>query len=114
MKAGGSAMRKFRPVDKDYIHARIKLVNTCWVWQKQLDYQGYGRIKGNPYGIRAHRVSYQLFVGAIPEGLVLRHTCNNKSCVNPEHLILGTHKENAQDREAMRRVGIGFKTYILR
>ena len=105
-------MRKFRPVNREYILARIALVDTCWIWQKQLDYSGYGRIKGNPLGMRAHRVSYQLFKGLIPADLILRHTCKHKACVNPDHLVLGTHKDNAQDRERTRKVGKDFRTYI--
>lgn len=105
-------MRKFRPVDREYILSRIAIVGTCWIWQKQLDYSGYGRIKGNPFGIRAHRVSYQLFNGPIPEDRIIRHTCRNKSCVNPQHLLLGTHKDNAQDRETTRRIGKDLRSYI--
>ena len=43
------------------------------------------------------RYIYQMFKGEIPSGLVIRHTCDNKKCINPDHLILGTYKENTQD-----------------
>lgn len=71
----------------------------CWEWT------GY-RVKGNhPYGVyrfnnrtqAAHRVSYQLHKGPIPGGSVVRHKCDNPPCVNPDHLELGTQKDNVQD-----------------
>lgn len=58
---------------------------------------GYGSIRINKKAERAHRVAYELEVGPIPEGLILRHTCDTPRCVNPSHLIPGTKRENAQD-----------------
>ena len=60
---------------------------------------------GNPYGriflgkkhLALHRVSYELFVGEIPSGLILRHTCDNKLCCNPDHLVPGTRRDNSND-----------------
>jgi hypothetical protein len=51
----------------------------------------------------AHQVSYEAYNGVIPKGLVVRHTCDNPLCINPDHLILGTQAQNVADREARGR-----------
>lgn len=71
------------------------LAGKCWVWQTGLNEDGYGRVDW--VGLRnrmAHKVVYQLLVGAIPEGLETDHLCRVHSCVNPAHLEMVTHKEN--------------------
>lgn len=71
----------------------------CWNWIGAHDSVGYGQIRVNNKAVGTHRVSYELFKGLIPPGLVIRHSCiGNKGCVNPEHLSTGTHKENVQDK----------------
>lgn len=80
----------------------------CWLWNGGKTPNGYGHYytpNGKHSGGLAHRVSYTLFKGKIPEGQIIRHTCRNK-CVNPEHLELGTYKDNADDRL---RDGISYK-----
>ena len=61
------------------------------------DKDGYGRVKHNKRLWSAHRLVYTLCYGEIPDGLMVLHSCNNPSCVNPEHLRVGTHKENMAD-----------------
>lgn len=71
----------------------------CWLWQGKLTDRGYGTIKvGGKHGknCRAHRVSYELFVGPIPAGLTIDHLCRNRSCVNPLHLEPVTQGENTR------------------
>ena len=70
---------------------------NCWLWKGTI-HAGYGRYcvktdKGHRY-VSAHRYSYELYIGKIPEKLVINHLCNNTSCVNPEHLEAVTQKQN--------------------
>jgi hypothetical protein len=76
-------------------------IRDCWLWTgKKRD--GYGRLFGEDGQfsryLGAHRVSWTLHFGPIPDDKIVLHKCNIRACVNPDHLYLGTHKENAQDR----------------
>ena len=75
----------------------------CWLWTGSLLNSGYGLFRMNSSGYResAHRASYILHKGAIPDGLHVLHRCDVKSCINPAHLYAGTPKQNAED--AIRR-----------
>src|SRR5574337_299456 len=79
----------------------------CWLWKLNLAQGGYGRCYFNGKSIRAHRLSYELHNGTFDESLIIRHRCDNPSCVNPEHLIIGTQEDNMRDkRERQRSKGI--------
>lgn len=70
---------------------------NCWIWTASTLKTGYGCIRIDQKTIRAHRVAYELCVGPVPQGRLLRHSCDNKRCVNPSHLIPGTKCDNAVD-----------------
>jgi hypothetical protein len=83
-------------------------MDECWEWQGSRDHLGYGHIrrsKGESGSILAHRVSYELFNGPIPEGLDIRHRCDNPPCVNPHHLEPGTVQDNMRDMHTRGRRG---------
>jgi len=71
--------------------------SECWEWMAYKNPTGYGRVsKGGKIEV-AHRVAYELTYGAIPEGMVVMHRCDNPQCCNPGHLSLGTQKNNMWD-----------------
>jgi len=74
-----------------------KNANGCWEYGGYLNVWGYGRLRHNGKKILAHRLSYLFNIGEIPDGALVLHKCDNPKCVNPEHLYLGTSKDNATD-----------------
>lgn len=78
-----------------YLRDRVSLDdNGCWEWQLHIGKDGYARARRNERSYLLHRVSYELFNGAIPDGLYIDHLCSNKSCINPDHLEPVTPAEN--------------------
>jgi hypothetical protein len=71
-------------------------VTGCWLWTGALNSRGYGQFGVNGKSTSTHRISYELFVGPIPEGLTIDHLCRVKACCNPAHLEAVTGAENTR------------------
>ena len=82
--------------------SREDTITSCWIWTRKLDSKGYGRVRGRiakHYGTDlVHRVSYQATYGSIGSDIQVRHRCNNRACLNPNHLEEGTALQNIYDK----------------
>lgn len=78
--------------------SKVSIEGDCWMWQAYRDPEGYGRFYFNGSQRQAHRVSHELFIGPIPDGLTVDHLCYNPPCVNPAHLEAVTIQVNCGER----------------
>lgn len=99
---------------KQRLESKIFVDNKdCWLWQAGKFDSGYGQMHYEGKNQLAHRASYQMYKGPIPEGLVVMHSCDVRLCVNPNHLSVGTQKDNIQDcRDKGRKGNCGRKIEI--
>lgn len=79
---------------------RVEKTDTCWLWRGPINSDGYGAVGMNFKTIRAHRAAWIYTNGSIPDGLWVLHRCDTPLCVRPDHLFLGTAKDNADDRDS--------------
>lgn len=81
----------------DRFWSKVDKTGDCWLWMGCIDSKGYGSIGIKTRTARVHRVSWELCRGTIPKGLFVLHTCDNRPCVNPDRLFLGTNTDNMKD-----------------
>lgn len=85
-------------------YAKVRITPGCWIWTASTRRFGYGQIQFQGRPQAAHRVSYIINVGSVPDGMLVLHKCDVPGCVNPDHLFLGTGADNMND---MSRKGRG-------
>jgi hypothetical protein len=107
-KLGGCKPKS--PVVRFHASYEVK-ANGCWMWLgTDRGSNRYGSITVDGRHVPAHRYAWQLFRGAIPDGLLVCHHCDTPKCVNPDHLFLGTHQDNVDDCKRKGRLRGGTKT----
>lgn len=77
--------------------SKVKKTSSCWIWTAGLFPNGYGSISINDKTFKVSRIVYELAFGKFDKKLLVLHKCDNKKCVNPKHLFIGTHKNNMED-----------------
>lgn len=108
--SGPQPHRTANPVDR--FAAFVNKTDDCWLWTGARTNAGYGvfqlRLRVQ---VRAHRYSYETSVGPIPNGMLVCHRCDNRLCVRPEHLFLGTHDDNMADMVGKGRQARGLRQW---
>lgn len=97
-----------------FLRKILRTASGCWLWQANITSAGYGLFWFDETSWLAHRWSWLTFRGKIPGGLVIRHMCGNKLCVNPGHLDIGTQQQNVMDAIAAGTHAASAKTHCKR
>ena len=97
-------LKSTRPLTLDWLWAKVTKTDSCWLWHAARLPTGYGFAKRLRKTLYAHRISWELHYGPIPNGHLVRHfVCDNPPCVRPDHLRLGTQRDNIRDMIGKRR-----------
>lgn len=91
----------------DKFLTKVNITSTCWIWKAAKTKNGYGIFTVDRKNVYAHRFCWSVFNGEISKGNVICHSCDNPSCVNPEHLFISTQKGNMQDMISKNRSAKG-------
>src|SRR5436190_23826490 len=104
---------RYRPIEVRLQEGIKKSETGCWEWQgatrTKIKNMPYGGIKIFQKTHLVHRVSYEHYIGPIPEGMQVLHKCDNPKCINPEHLFIGTNLDNVADKLKKGRQAVGGK-----
>lgn len=94
-------------IELERFEAKVDRSGDCHEWTASFGNSGYGQFYFNYQKFSAHRKAYELYCGPIPNGMFVLHRCDNKKCVNPDHLFIGTHDQNMKDKVSKGRQGKG-------
>jgi hypothetical protein len=92
----------------------VKTDAGCWEWPGWVNRQGYSVLSYRSTNVRGHRLAYMLWKGPIVDGMFVCHHCDNRRCINPEHLFIGTRSDNTQDCLSKGRHSQAAKTHCKR
>lgn len=98
--AKSSRPRKIRQTPEQRFWNKVQITESCWNWTGAITTTGYGVFQKGRRGCnlyKSHRFSYELHHGEIPDGMLILHSCDNKKCVNPNHLSIGDYKRNLKE-----------------
>lgn len=97
---------KYCETVRDRFHASTRITPGCWLWTGTKRGRGYGRMTVGGKYASAHRVAYQLYCGDLADDMHVCHKCDNPSCVNPDHLFVGSHDDNMADKTTKGRAAM--------
>ncbi len=95
----------YEKIQEERFFKYVEKTESCWIWKGCLDKKGYGSFNTRSQMLKAHRYSFMRFKGPLIGGMLVCHNCDNPACVNPEHLYLGTPKDNGKDLKDRNRWG---------